>query len=334
MVIILKKGVSSVQVESLKALLQAKNITPRVTEGQHETIIGCVGDITHLDPGLIEALDGVESVQRIQEPYKAANRKFHPADSIIDCSGVKVGGGNFAVIAGPCSVESEEQLVGIARSVKAAGATMLRGGAFKPRTSPYAFQGMGAEGLRLLSLAKKETGLPIVTELMDFKDIELFNDVDVIQIGARNMQNFNLLKEVGSYTKKPVLLKRGMSATLQELLMSAEYIMASGNPNVILCERGIRTFETALRNTLDLGVVTLLHRLSHLPVVVDPSHATGHAYMVDSVSVAAAAIGADGLIIEVHNDPPHAKCDGAQSQTPEMFAQTMARVQKVREVLA
>ena len=334
MVIILKKGVSSVQVESLKALLQAKNITPRVTEGQHETIIGCVGDITHLDPGLIEALDGVESVQRIQEPYKAANRKFHPADSIIDCSGVKVGGGNFAVVAGPCSVESEEQLVGIARSVKAAGATMLRGGAFKPRTSPYAFQGMGAEGLRLLSLAKKETGLPIVTELMDFKDIELFNDVDVIQIGARNMQNFNLLKEVGSYTKKPVLLKRGMSATLQELLMSAEYIMASGNPNVILCERGIRTFETALRNTLDLGVVTMLHRLSHLPVVVDPSHATGHAYMVDSVSVAATAIGADGLIIEVHNDPPHAKCDGAQSQTPEMFAQTMARVQKVREVLA
>lgn len=334
MVIILKKGASSVQVESLKALLQAKNITPRVTEGQHETIIGCVGDITHLDPGLIEALDGVESVQRIQEPYKAANRKFHPADSIIDCSGVKVGGGNFAVVAGPCSVESEEQLVGIARSVKAAGATMLRGGAFKPRTSPYAFQGMGAEGLRLLSLAKKETGLPIVTELMDFKDIELFNDVDVIQIGARNMQNFNLLKEVGSYTKKPVLLKRGMSATLQELLMSAEYIMASGNPNVVLCERGIRTFETALRNTLDLGVVTMLHRLSHLPVVVDPSHATGHAYMVDSVSVAATAIGADGLIIEVHNDPPRAKCDGAQSQTPEMFAQTMARVQKVREVLA
>ena len=333
MVIILKKGVSSVQVESLKALLQAKNITPRVTEGQHETIIGCVGDITHLDPGLIEALDGVESVQRIQEPYKAANRKFHPADSIIDCSGVKVGGGNFAVIAGPCSVESEEQLVGIARSVKAAGATMLRGGAFKPRTSPYAFQGMGAEGLRLLSLAKKETGLPIVTELMDFKDIELFNDVDVIQIGARNMQNFNLLKEVGSYTKKPVLLKRGMSATLQELLMSAEYIMASGNPNVILCERGIRTFETALRNTLDLGVVTMLHRLSHLPVVVDPSHATGHAYMVDSVSVAATAIGADGLIIEVHNDPPHAKCDGAQSQTPEMFAETMKRVMKIRSVI-
>ena len=333
MVIILKKGVSSVQVESLKALLQAKNITPRVTEGQHETIIGCVGDITHLDPGLIEALDGVETVQRIQEPYKAANRKFHPADAIIDCSGVKVGGGNFAVIAGPCSVESEEQLVGIARSVKAAGATMLRGGAFKPRTSPYAFQGLGKAGLYMLSAAKRETGLPIVTELMDFKDIELFNDVDVIQIGARNMQNFNLLKEVGAYTQKPILLKRGMSATLQELLMSAEYIMASGNPNVILCERGIRTFETALRNTLDLGVVTLLHRLSHLPVVVDPSHATGHAFMVDSMAVAATAVGADGLIVEVHNDPAHAKCDGAQSQTPEMFAETMKRVMKIRSVL-
>ncbi len=334
MVIILKKGVNAAQVESLKALLKAHHITPCVSAGRLETIIGCVGDITHIDPGLIEALDAVESVQRIQEPYKAANRKFHPEDTVVDCSGVKVGGGHFAVIAGPCSVEGEEQVVGIAKAVKAAGATMLRGGAFKPRTSPYAFQGMGAEGLRLLSLAKKETGLPVVTELMDFKDIELFNDVDVIQIGARNMQNFNLLKEVGAYTKKPVLLKRGMSATLQELLMSAEYVMASGNPNVILCERGIRTFETALRNTLDLGVVPLLHRLSHLPVIVDPSHATGHAYMVDPVAVAAAAIGADGLIIEVHNDPPRAKCDGAQSQTPEMFARTMARVRRIREAAA
>ena len=334
MVIILKKGVNAAQVESLKALLKAHHITPCVSAGRLETIIGCVGDITHIDPGLIEALDAVESVQRIQEPYKAANRKFHPEDTVVDCSGVKVGGGHFAVIAGPCSVEGEEQVVGIAKAVKAAGATMLRGGAFKPRTSPYAFQGMGAEGLRLLSLAKKETGLPVVTELMDFKDIELFNDVDVIQIGARNMQNFNLLKEVGAYTKKPVLLKRGMSATLQELLMSAEYVMASGNQNVILCERGIRTFETALRNTLDLGVVPLLHRLSHLPVIVDPSHATGHAYMVDPVAVAAAAIGADGLIIEVHNDPPRAKCDGAQSQTPEMFARTMARVRRIREAAA
>ena len=333
MIIILKKGADKSQVESLKALLRSKNITPNVSEGHLETVIGCVGDISHLDPGLIEAMDGVESVQRIQEPYKAANRKFHPEDSVIDCAGVKIGGGNFSVIAGPCSVESEEQLVGIARSVKASGATMLRGGAFKPRTSPYAFQGLGAEGIRILSLAKKETGLPIVTELMDFKDIELFNDVDVIQIGARNMQNFNLLKEVGSYTKKPILLKRGMSATLQELLMSAEYVMASGNPNVMLCERGIRTFETAMRNTLDLGVVSVLHRLSHLPVVVDPSHATGHAWMVDSMAVGATAVGADGLIIEVHNDPPRAKCDGAQSQTPEMFASTMKRVMSVRQAI-
>ena len=334
MIIIIKKGADEGQVENLKSFLKSRNVEPHVSKGAIQTLIGCIGDVAHLDPALIEALDVVESVQRIQEPYKAANRKFHPADTAIDCSGVKIGAGNFGVIAGPCSVESEEQIVGIAKSVKAAGAAMLRGGAFKPRTSPYAFQGLGAEGLRMLSVAKRETGLPIVTELMDFKDIELFNDVDVIQIGARNMQNFNLLKEVGSYTKKPVLLKRGMSATIQELLMSAEYIMASGNPNVILCERGIRTFETSLRNTLDLGVVPLLHRLSHLPVVVDPSHATGYSYMVDPVAVAAAAIGADGLIIEVHNDPPHALCDGVQSQTPEMFAKTMSRIAKIRGALA
>ncbi|MBE6383868.1 MAG: 3-deoxy-7-phosphoheptulonate synthase [Lentisphaerae bacterium] len=333
MIIIVKKGADEAQVENLKSLLKSRNIEPHVSKGSLQTIIGCVGDVAHLDPALIEALDVVESVQRIQEPYKAANRKFHPEDSVIDCSGVKIGGGNFSVIAGPCSVESEEQVVTIAHAVKAAGATMLRGGAFKPRTSPYSFQGLGAEGIRMLTVAKKESGLPIVSELMDFKDIDCFNDVDVIQIGARNMQNFNLLKEVGSYTKKPVLLKRGMSATLQELLMSAEYVMASGNPNVILCERGIRTFETALRNTLDLGVVPLLHRLSHLPVVVDPSHATGYAYMVDPVAVAATAIGADGLIIEVHNDPPHALCDGVQSQTPEMFARTMERIRKIKAVL-
>lgn len=330
MIIKLKNNASASQLETLKEILKANNIEPHVSSGRLETIIGCVGDITHLDPGLIEALDIVESVQRIQEPYKAANRKFHPEDSVIDCSGVKIGGGAFSVIAGPCSVESEEQIISCAKAVKEAGATMLRGGAFKPRTSPYAFQGLGEEGIRLLNTAKKETGLPIVTELMDFKDVECFNDVDVIQIGARNMQNFNLLKEVGAYTQKPILLKRGMSATIQELLMSAEYIIASGNPNVILCERGIRTFETALRNTLDLGVVTLLHRLSHLPVVIDPSHATGHSWMVDSMAVAATAIGADGLIIEVHNDPPRAKCDGAQSQTPAMFAETMKKVSALR----
>ena len=334
MVIIVKKGAEAAQIESLKQLLKENHITPHVSEGSLQTIIGCVGDVAHLDPGMIEAMDVVESVQRIQEPYKAANRKFHPDDSVIDCGGgVKIGGGMFAVAAGPCSVESEEQIIGIAKAVKSAGATLLRGGAFKPRTSPYAFQGLGGEGIRLLLAAKRETGLPIVSELMDFKDIELFNDIDVIQIGARNMQNFNLLREVGAYTKKPILLKRGMSATIQELLMSAEYIMASGNPNVILCERGIRTFETALRNTLDLGVVPLLHSLSHLPVMIDPSHATGRAKMVDPVAVAATAIGADGLIIEVHNDPPHAKCDGAQSQTPEMFAETMKKVNKIRSVL-
>ena len=330
MIILLKKDAEQSQVENLLTLLRMKNITPSVSVGQMQTLIGCVGDVAHIDPGLIEALDVVESVQRIQEPYKAANRKFHPEPSVIDCSGVKVGGGHFGVIAGPCSVESEEQVVTIARAVKAAGADMLRGGAFKPRTSPYAFQGLGKKGIEFLLTAKKETGLPVVTELMSFDVIDLFNDVDVIQIGARNMQNFDLLKEVGAHTQKPVLLKRGMSATLQELLMSAEYVMASGNPNVILCERGIRTYETAMRNTLDLAVVPMIHKLSHLPIIVDPSHATGYAHLVDPVSVAAAAIGADGLIIEVHNDPPHAKCDGAQSQTPEMFAATMKKVNAVR----
>lgn len=331
MIIVVRKNADPTQVENLLTLLRSRNITPNVSVGCHQTIIGCVGDVTHLDISLIDAMDVVEGVRRIQEPYKAANRQFHPDPSVIEIpGGGSIGGGNFAVMAGPCSVESEEQIIGIARAVKAAGATMLRGGAFKPRTSPYAFQGLGSEGLRLLTAAKQETGLPIVTELMDFKDIELFNDVDVIQIGARNMQNFNLLKEVGSYTKKPILLKRGMSSTLQELLMSAEYIMASGNPNVILCERGIRTFETALRNTMDLGVVPVLHRLSHLPVVVDPSHATGYANLVEPVAVAATAIGADGLIIEVHNDPAHAKCDGAQSQTPEVFARTMEKIKVLR----
>ena len=333
MIIVIKQNADEAQVENLKSLLLSRNITPHVSKGSLQTIIGCVGDVAHLDPDLIEALDVVESVQRIQEPYKSANRKFHPEDTVVEAGGVKIGGGNFAVVAGPCSVESEEQVVAIAHAVKAAGASMLRGGAFKPRTSPYAFQGLGAEGLRMLSVAKKETGLPIVTELMDFADIELFNDVDVIQIGARNMQNFNLLREVGAYTKKPILLKRGMSASVQELLMSAEYVMASGNPNVILCERGIRTFETSLRNTLDLGVVPLLHKLSHLPVMVDPSHATGHAYMVEPVSVAATAIGADGLIIEVHNNPACALCDGAQSQTPEAFTATMEKIRKIRSVL-
>ena len=333
MIIVIKKEAEQSQVEGLLALLRAQQITPNVSVGKHQTIIGCIGDVTHLDTGLIEALEVVESVQRIQEPYKAVNRKFHPDSSVISFPCGKIGAGHFAVMAGPCSVESEEQIIGIAKAVKAAGANVLRGGAFKPRTSPYSFQGLGAEGIRLLLAAKKETGLPIVTELMDFKDIDLFNDVDIIQIGARNMQNFNLLKEVGSHTKQPILLKRGMSATLQELLMSAEYLMSSGNPNVILCERGIRTFETAMRNTLDLGVVPVLNKLTHLPVVVDPSHATGYTYLVAPVATAAAAIGADGLIIEVHNDPAHAKCDGAQCQTPTEFQATMDKVRAVRQAL-
>ena len=330
MIIVLKKGADKGQVESLLGWLRARDIKPNVSTGDRETVIGCVGDVAKMDIGLVQALSVVERVQRIQEPYKAANRKFHPEDSVIDCSGVKIGGGHFQVIAGPCSVESVEQMTGIAKAVKAAGATLMRGGAFKPRTSPYAFQGLGKKGLDILLEAKKETGLPIVTELMAIEHLPLFNDVDVIQIGARNMQNFDLLKEVGSMTKKPILLKRGMSATLQELLMSAEYIMASGNPNVMLCERGIRTFETAMRNTIDLTVIPVLKRLSHLPVVIDPSHATGYAHLVEPCAMGATAMGADGLIIEVHNDPPHALCDGVQSQTPKMFAETMKKIAAIR----
>ena len=330
MIIVLKKDADKRQVESLMGWLKERHITPHVSAGEHETLIGCIGDVAKMDIGLVQALSVVESVQRIQEPYKAANRKFHPEDSVVDCSGVKVGGGNFQVIAGPCSVESPEQMVGIAKSVKAAGATMLRGGAFKPRTSPYSFQGLGKRGLEILLEAKRETGLPIVTELMSIDQLPLFNDVDVIQIGARNMQNFDLLKEVGAQTTKPVLLKRGMSATLQELLMSAEYVMASGNPNVMLCERGIRTFETATRNTIDLTVIPVLKRLSHLPVVIDPSHSTGYAHLVEPCAMGATAMGADALIIEVHNDPSHALCDGVQSQTPEMFADTMRRISAIR----
>ena len=330
MIIILKKGADKGQVENLKGWLKARNITPHVSEGQQETLIGCVGDVAKIDVGLVQQLSAVESVQRIQEPYKAANRKFHPEDTVVDCAGRKIGGGHFQVIAGPCSVESEEQMVGVAKAVKQAGATLLRGGAFKPRTSPYAFQGLGRKGLELLLEAKRETGLPIVTELMAAEHLPLFNDVDVIQIGARNMQNFDLLKEVGAQTRKPILLKRGMSATLQELLMSAEYIMASGNPNVMLCERGIRTFETATRNTTDLTVIPVLKRLSHLPVIVDPSHSTGSSQLVEPLAMGATAMGADGLIIEVHNNPPCALCDGAQSQTPEMFADTMKKIAAIR----
>ena len=281
---------------------------------------------------LLMSLEIVETVQRISEPFKQSNRKFHPNDTIVQIGNIRIGGGYFAMIAGPCSVESEEQIIGIARAVKESGADILRGGAFKPRTSPYAFQGMKAEGIRLLELAKQETGMPIITEIMNINDLPLYENMDVIQVGARNMQNFDLLKELGR-TKVPVLLKRGLSNTLEELLMSAEYIMSEGNEQVILCERGIRTFETATRNTLDLSAVAALHHLSHLPVVVDPSHATGKAHLVPSMALAAAAAGADGIMVEVHNDPEHALCDGAQSITPDQFLELNQRIRRVREAI-
>ena len=296
------------------------------------SILGLVGDTSRVDMELLCSLEIVESVKRVSEPFKQANRKFHPKDTIVEAGSARIGGGYFAMIAGPCSVESEEQIVAVAKAVKESGATMLRGGAFKPRTSPYAFQGMGPEGLRLLELAKQETGLPIVTEIMNINTLELFDNVDVIQVGARNMQNFDLLKELGK-TKKAILLKRGLANTLQELLMSAEYIMSEGNENIILCERGIRTFETYTRNTMDLSAIPVLHELSHLPVVADPSHATGKSRLVSSMACAAVAAGADGLMIEVHNDPEHALCDGAQSLTPAQFDDVSRRVRAIREAL-
>lgn len=332
MIVILKQEAKQAQIDKLTAFFTQMGLKIHLSQGEHSTIMGLVGDTSRIDEDMIVTLDDVEAVRRIQEPYKKANRKFHPADSVVDCGGVKLGGGMFQIIAGPCSVESEEQIICVARAVKAAGATLLRGGAFKPRTSPYAFQGLHGEGIRLLLEAKKETGLPIVTEIMDANHLPMFEDVDVIQVGARNMQNFELLKELGK-CNKPVLLKRGLANTLQELLMSAEYIMAGGNENVILCERGIRTFETATRNTLDLSCVPVLHQLTHLPVIVDPSHATGVSKLVKPMSLAAAACGADGLIIEVHNDPKHALCDGAQSLTPDEFADVAARVKAVRSCL-
>lgn len=319
MIVILKKDATEEQMSQLTSWLEEKNLGIHLSRGVHSTIIGLVGDTTAIDIDLLSSLDMVESVRRIQEPYKNANRKFHPLDTeVVVSPTAKVGAGSFAMIAGPCSVESEEQICSIAASVKKSGATMLRGGAFKPRTSPYAFQGLRDEGISLLLTAKKETGLPIVTEIMDLSQLHLFDEVDVIQVGARNMQNFELLKELGK-TKKPILLKRGLASTIQELLMSAEYIMAGGNENVILCERGIRTFETATRNTLDLSCIPVLKEHTHLPIIIDPSHATGISRYVKPMSLAAVAAGADGLIIEVHNDPAHALCDGNQSLTPEQF---------------
>lgn len=332
MIAILKPGTTPAQTDHLVSWLKTMNLDVHISHGEEVTILGLVGDTTRVDIDLLKSLEMVDTVKRVSEPFKQANRKFHPMDTIIEVGNARIGGGYFAMIAGPCSVESEAQIVEVAQAVKASGANLLRGGAFKPRTSPYAFQGMGAEGIRLLLKAKEATNLPIVTEIMNISTLDLFADVDVIQVGARNMQNFDLLKELGK-TKKPILLKRGLANTIQELLMSAEYIMSEGNEKVILCERGIRTFETATRNTLDLSAVAVLHNLTHLPVVVDPSHATGKAELVPPMALAAAAAGADGIMVEVHNNPAAALCDGAQSLTPAQFDELNRRVQRLREVL-
>ena len=332
MIAILKQGTTPDQTAHLVSWLKNMNLDVHISEGSEVTILGLIGDTSRVDMELLKSLEMVETVKRVSEPFKQANRKFHPKDSIIEVGNARIGGGYFAMIAGPCSVESEEQIIEVATAVKESGAQILRGGAFKPRTSPYAFQGMKGEGIKLLLKAKEATGLPIITELMNISTLDLFADVDIIQVGARNMQNFDLLKELGK-TKKPILLKRGLANTLQELLMSAEYIMSEGNENVTLCERGIRTFETATRNTLDLSAVPVLHNLSHLPVVIDPSHATGKANLVAPMAYAAAAAGADGIMVEVHNNPACALCDGAQSLTPSQFDELNRRVQRIREAI-
>ena len=325
MIVILKDHANKEKIEGLIRSLKGQGLDIHYSEGTESTIIGLVGDTSKVDIDALQANDLVQTVKRVSEPYKLANRKFHQDDTIIEVGGAKFGGGNFSVIAGPCSVESEEQIVSVAKKVKASGAKLLRGGAFKPRTSPYAFRGLKAEGIELLLLAKKETGLPIVTELTSLNHLHLYNEVDIIQVGARNMQNFEMLSELGR-CDKPILLKRGLSSTIEELLMSAEYIMSEGNERVILCERGIRTFETATRNTLDISAVPLLKQLTHLPVVVDPSHATGNASLIMPLSKSAVVAGADGLMVEVHPDPPHALCDGKQSIRPDRFENIMGSV--------
>jgi len=332
MIAVLKRGTTPEQIDHLLKWLKNMSLDVHVSAGQEITVLGLIGDTSRVDMELLGSLEIVESVKRVSEPFKQANRKFHPNDSFMKAGNVKIGGGYFAMIAGPCSVESEEQIVGVAQAVKEGGADILRGGAFKPRTSPYAFQGLKEAGLKLLIEAKKASGLPIITEIMNARSLEYFDDVDIIQVGARNMQNFDLLQELGK-TKKPILLKRGLANTLQELLMSAEYIMSEGNENIILCERGIRTYENYTRNTLDLSAVPVLHELTHLPVVIDPSHATGKAGLVPSMALAAAACGADGIMIEVHNNPSCALCDGAQSITPDQFSELNRRIQKVREAI-
>ena len=319
MVVVMKPGTRQQDIDALVSRLKELDLDVGITNGVGCTILGLVGDTTAVDMDKISINPHVERVMRVQEPYKKANRKFHPEDTVVSVGNAKIGGGNFSVIAGPCSVESEAQICAVAEDVKASGAALLRGGAFKPRTSPYSFQGMGTAGLDLLMEARKQTGLPIVTEIMDPRMAELFErEVDVVQVGARNMQNFELLKEVGKMSK-PILLKRGLSNTYEEWIMSAEYIMSAGNENVILCERGVRTFETYTRNTLDVSAIPAIKQMSHLPVIVDPSHAAGMYWMVEPLALAAVAAGADGLIIEVHNDPAHAKCDGQQSLTPGQF---------------
>ncbi|MDD6033908.1 MAG: 3-deoxy-7-phosphoheptulonate synthase [Oscillospiraceae bacterium] len=333
MIIILKNNAPKQEIEKLIEGIEALgNITANTIIGEHSSIIGLVGDTSRINEDDIAASDVVEAVKRVQEPYKMANRKFHPDDTVVQVGDTSIGGTGLTMIAGPCSVESEEQIVAVAEAVKKSGATMLRGGAFKPRTSPYSFQGLHDTGIQLLLEAKKITGLPIVTEIMSIAHIDLFADVDVIQVGARNMQNFELLKELG-HCDKPILLKRGLANTLEELLMSAEYIMAGGNQNVILCERGIRTFETATRNTLDLSAVPMLKRLTHLPIIIDPSHACGIAWMVEPMARGAVAVGADGLIIEVHNNPQKALCDGKQSITPAAFDSLMQNLRPMAQLM-
>ena len=330
MIVVIKNQATEEQVSELMEWLRGFNVKTNLVTGVHSRIIGLIGDTTSIDVDAVMAREGVEAVKRVQEPYKNANRRFHPEDTVIEVRGRRIGGGSLAVIAGPCSVETEDQLMRTAAAVKNAGADFLRGGAFKPRTSPYAFQGLGKEGIDLLIQARKETGLPIVTEIMDRSDLDLFADVDIVQVGARNMQNFTLLKALGR-CDKPVLLKRGLSATLQELLMSAEYIMSEGNGKVILCERGIRTFEPETRNTFDISAVPLLRQKTHLPIVIDPSHATGHSGLVEPMSLAAVSAGADGLEIEVHTDPKNAWSDGAQSLTPEQFASSMKKIRALEK---
>lgn len=332
MIIVIKNDSDESKVKSLISWVENQGVGVHVSKGEVSTVLGLVGDTSKIDGDLIEGLDIVDAVKKVSDPFKKANRKFHPDDTVIDVNGIKIGGGNFAIIAGPCSVESEEQLSEIAVGVKQAGAKLLRGGAFKPRTSPYDFQGLKAEGIELLQKAKQKTGMPIVTEIMSASHLPLFEDVDVIQVGARNMQNFELLKELGRIDK-PILLKRGLANTMKELLMSAEYIMSGGNEKIILCERGIRTFETYTRNTLDLSAVPVLKEYTHLPVIVDPSHATGIARMVKPMALASVASGADGLMIEVHNNPQKALCDGAQSLTIDQFSDVANKVDKVLKVI-